>query len=236
MNAPQTAEVLATILDRWPGTVLTDEATREYLEELSRFDHAAASAAVASLSREGRERFPPVGVVVRRILEMALDAPTWGEVKASLIEREAALERRREEGDTWVCPEGECDGSGHVAASDDGRTVRRCRCFPAKVESRRAMDVLHPLVREFVGRFVSTVEVTRMMTTGDTTTEAQVREKWRGFIADRVRAASLIGIDAPNVRQVARAQSDLSSAGSAVGKLVAGLGDTRMLPEGEEAA
>jgi hypothetical protein len=117
----------------------------------------------------------------------------------------------------WICPVGECDGSGWVETTTPesyGPEAAKCSCYERRASSRRLADTLHPLVREFIdARFVSWSEVERVGaaagTREATTLEAQMREKWLSFAARAVqsRASASIGV-APELRRLEEARSE----------------------------
>lgn len=217
LNDADAAVINKALMALWPSADLGEtDAVNAYYKELHEFDRAEVLAAIRALARDGREFVPPPGLVRRRLLELGLDAPDWATVKHHFIERRRSVGK-------WECPYAVCDGSSYVLAEDGD--AHPCRCHAERIERSRGFTrTLHPLVREFI-EVVPINEIE--MTFESTTAEAQVRTKWERFIDSRLTDSTLVGIDAPNVRRIARANREALPMSEIVKKA---------LPPGEDAA
>lgn len=141
-----------------------------YGDELAEIPLKSAKAALVSYERDGREFAPTAGQVYRRVAEMEMDAPTWGDVHASVKRLLAA-------------------GMGGPYAQQEG-------AIKARLE--RLEQGLHPLVSSFLDRVGRRVVYESWGDGGNG--EARLREKWREYVKDVFDLRLLHGVDAPLAR------------------------------------
>jgi hypothetical protein len=84
MTPQEFARVVQMVRAFWPGAPLSADNVKAYGAVLEDLDYESVKATIEAMSREGRERIPPPGVVRRKYAEMVLDAPTWAEVHRAL--------------------------------------------------------------------------------------------------------------------------------------------------------
>ncbi len=199
MTPQEFARFLKLVAATWPEADLTPDVTKVYSMDLSDQGFGPACAAVRVLAREGRYKVPSAGTIRRRMTELELDAPDWGEVRRALNERRAQMERRREQKLDWTCPAGTCEGDGWVVDVETN-SARKCSCFQERLAASRQTVQLHPLIQEFLDRgYVTLVEVEEVGspdTKNRTTLEAQMREKWRAFVEDQVSSSVMADLPA----------------------------------------
>ena len=110
MTDDQLAEVVLALEVYWPDSDLSEAAWMGYKQELGRMDYEMVSSALKLFVTEGRDRVPQVGQIMRRVVELEMDIPSWGEVARILM---TAL-RQSPEVVTW--------------AGVDGPEPRRIKC------------------------------------------------------------------------------------------------------------
>jgi hypothetical protein len=189
-------DVARAIQETWWAFPVPAPALDRLYRELADLDRAPVLAAVAALGE--RERPPTAAMVRAKVAELADDAPAWGEALAMMRRRLVDPHRA----DAWTCPDGACDGSGWTL--DDEEVSRPCACRPAAIAYRRRAWRMDPLVGEFLD-LVGWREA-RQAAGGDRTAEAQVREKYRAFLAERREDAVLALADPEGLPRVARAR------------------------------
>jgi hypothetical protein len=208
-------ELVALVEQSFPSARFTDEHRKAYAADVAHLDPAEAAAAVEVIKRQpGREFAPTAGAVCHEVARLQLDAPDWGDVKRQVVARQREVVAGRERDFEWDCPAGRCDGSGFVdiSTSELPNTVTDCECRPARLAKRAYHELLHPLVLEFVrDGFVTWGELEDLGAGGDTTLEAQMRDKWQAFARRAVESRAIAALDAPSSMrrlQQARAEDD----------------------------
>lgn len=208
------------MLRRWPHVDWSAwEATgalEQYTADLADLDTGQVDVALDLLAREDR-RFPPLaGQVRQKVIELTVDAPSWGEVKAMLTTKAAgALPRQRPE-----CPEGRCDGSSWLV-DEDTNEASPCLCRAGRIDEARKRGRPR-IVAEFVQE-LGALEFRDLA--GDRTAEAQVREKWEAFVRRRHEAHRTAGLPDAGLPGLRR-QSELRRLGHGLPlELVDGRGD-----------
>lgn len=208
-------ELVALVEESWPAARFTDDHRKRYAADVVHLDPDEAVAAVEVLKRrtgrDGRapEYPPPAGDVCREVARLQVDAPDWGEVKRQLVKRWEATLEARETPESWTCPYDSCDGSGIVHAEDRNDSWD-CRCRRAMIDARRAVNPLHPLIREFIDeRYATWGEVEAIGRGMQTTLEAQMRAKWEAFAHDAVETRALSALAGPDtLRRLHRARDE----------------------------
>lgn len=200
------------LCNAWPEAKLTGDAVKFYGMELKDSSFASAVAAVRVLGREGKFKIPTAGQIRRKMVELEVDAPGWEEVRRSLNERRAAIERKKGETFTWTCPDGRCDGSGFLV-DEEANAARHCGCFQDRLAARRHTVALHPMIQEFLDRgYVTLREVEEVCDTGRrdrSTLEAQMREKWNAYVNDQVSSRAMADLPAPEtMKRIERAKGE----------------------------
>lgn len=167
----------------WPQAALSPDAIAAYWEEIQSFPPEVVEAAVKSYSREGREFIPTPGMLYRRVTEMNMDAPEWAEVLPM-------LHRLMRTG-----------GMAGAYASYDGY----------REAYDKALEGLPVLVVQFVEQ-LGRAQVHDNLCDGQHG-EPRLRDKWRAFTKRRLEDALLVGIDAPNVARIERANREAEPRG-----------------------
>jgi hypothetical protein len=194
MSPEEFIPIAADMQARWWAFKIPATALDQYVRDLCDLDVDKVRAAVVSLGAEGRERPPTSGQIRRRVAEMELDAPSWDEARTALLRwRRAAAGRVDSE---WACPAERCDGSAWVAVDDRGVTrMAHCECWDAFLAARRGYDTLPALLAEFVAEsHVAAGELDRIFAVGDTTAEAQLRQRWQQFCDRAIESRVLAGL------------------------------------------
>jgi len=80
MTDRQWLNVKARLTSNWPHQLPPESALKKWRTDLDDLDGDQVEVAIEALYRDARE-FPPNGAQIRaKVLELASDAPTWGEV------------------------------------------------------------------------------------------------------------------------------------------------------------
>jgi hypothetical protein len=210
MTGAEFERVVALLDAHWHQDDPPPTAWEIYAHELRDLPFEHVQAAVLALAREGKRWMPYAGEIRRKVVLMELDAPSWADAIRSLSRALREIEAFREP-DTCVVGNPDCRG-GYIFEAGSyevgerelhNEVARACACREVIREMRRP-KWLHPLLREFM-EHVTSSSVRDSLASGDTTREAQLRNKYEAFIKDAVEQRLLVGLDAPGLRAVERA-------------------------------
>jgi hypothetical protein len=194
MTVQEWLQIAATIQARWPGVELPPATLEEWGRDLADLPADQVAATVDVLYREGREFAPHSGIIRKRLVELLLDPPEWGEVLEQLREIQRTPEAK---------------ATGELVASETGADIG--------VVVRPRDDVLsrtHPMVVAFREHLGSSIEPG--LNPQDGSSEARLREKWNGFRQVATRRGSFEGIEAAGLPALERPRQrrELRSAGA----------------------
>lgn len=219
-------------------------------QELAEYPVEEVEAAVTALAREGQRFMPMAGQIVKKLIELRIDAPTWGEAMKALrlgarrleafeypdacldgvegcdgtgwksskekherpVRKMCSCAKKLSKQDlrrTEKCLDGnaDCDGAGWRRVVEEYETdvAERCSCTPKLVELRN--PGLSPILASFV-ELVGWATIKDMLV-GDTTAEAQLRNKYADHVKTAVEMQSLVGLSAKTLPRVVRANREL---------------------------
>ena len=214
MNHAEMLRVLKTVQVRWWRHPIPQHAIQSYADDLAPLPYGDALAAVETLAR-GANDFPPSsGDIVLAVARAQVAPPEWDEVRVQLLRRREELRLFRERG--WVCTQSEnpCDGTGFVV-DEVAREAVACGCRNAYVVAVRESQVLAPLVRAWIDEGgIATSDIDEIAG-GDTTVEAQARDRWQSWAARLVNARAVSTVPSPaELEARENRRSELSRAGS----------------------
>lgn len=210
-------QVMALLEAHWHQDEAPDEALAVYLHELDEFSFEHVQAAVLALAREGKRRMPYAGEIRRKVVTLQLDPPPWSVATADMARAAREVEGWREP-DECVIDNPKCRSGWVIEPSSyelgereiKNEAARPCGCQEEWREMRRP-KWLHPLLRAFADHMTYTT-IREALAMGDTTREAQLRNKYDAFVNDAIEQRLLAGINAPGMRAVERAKATVGSA------------------------
>jgi hypothetical protein len=176
-------QIAATIQARWPNVELPVATLEQWGNDLADLPADQVAATVDVLYREGREFAPNAGIVRKRLVELLLDPPEWGEV----LEQLRAIDRTPE-----------AKATGEVIENENGADIG--------IVIRPRDDVVartHPMVVAFREHLATSIEPG--LSPDDGSSEARLREKWVGFQRVATRRGSFEGIEAAGLPALERA-------------------------------
>lgn len=170
MNPQEWMNIAATIQARWPNVDLPVSTLQQWGEDLQDLPANQVHATLDVLYRDGREFAPNAGIIRKRLTELVLDPPEWGQVLEQLREIERTHEVR---------------ATGELIEGEDGQDL-------ALVDRPREQVLAdaHPMVVAFREYLASQISVA-----ADGGDEARLREKWKEFRRTAERRMSYIGIE-----------------------------------------
>lgn len=132
----------------------------------------------------------------------------------------------RLKGESEPCSIGVCDGTGIIIKTEptEHMVSTHCSCW----EKRRPDLPLHPIVHSFA-RLVTWPEVNRMFV-GDSTLEAQMRNKYEAHVRDAIEGESLRGLPAHGLARLERVEQTPPALPPASGPELLGDSFRRALP------
>jgi hypothetical protein len=210
VTADEFERVTALLEAHWHGDDMPETAIPIYAHELASLDFGEVQAAVLALAREGKRRTPYAGEIRRKIVLLQLDAPPWATAIKDLAQAFREIDAFKEP-DECVVGNPECR-SGYIFEQSTyemgerelhNEMARACECREVVREMRRP-KWLHPLLTEFLAHVTSST-VRDTLASGDTTREAQLRNKYDAFVNDTVEQRLLAGLTAPGMRAIERA-------------------------------
>jgi len=175
--------IAATIQARWPNVELPVATLQQWGNDLADLPADQVAATVDVLYREGREFAPNAGIVRKRLVELLIDPPEWGEV----LEQLRAIDRTPE-----------AKATGEVIEREDGADIGSVVRPRDDVLSRT-----HPMVVAFREHLATSIEAG--LSPDDGSSEARLREKWKGFQQVATRRGSFEGIEAAGLPALERA-------------------------------
>jgi hypothetical protein len=210
MTEAEFEQTMALLDAHWHQNETPPTAYEIYAHELRDLSFEHVQSAVLALARDGERWMPYAGAIRRKVVVMQLDPPAWSVAISDLSRALREMEMFKEP-DECVVGNPECHG-GYIFEQGTyemgerelhNETARPCACREVVREMRRPAW-LHPLLREFMAHVTSST-VRDALASGDTTREAQLRNKYEAFIKDTVEQRLLVGLDAPGMRAVERA-------------------------------
>lgn len=137
MNADSFKEVMLDLEAHWHRDELPEEVYVVYLRELGGFTVEEVRTAITALARAGERRMPLAGQIRAKVIELRLDAPTWGQAVRELRNAVRALDEFRY---PERCVDGnpECDGMGWATHEETVQVERRSWCECATANATRA--------------------------------------------------------------------------------------------------
>jgi hypothetical protein len=182
-----------TIRALWPNAEIPDVTIAAWYEEVADIELEHAVAAIRTFARDGAEWPPTGGKIRRRVAELLLDPPDWGEVLEQL-----RLIRRT--------PAAKATGK---LEEIDGHEVAEV-VYPREDVIART----HPMIVAFFLHLGSQTVLQADPTDGNS--EARLRDKWREFRQTAERRLSYTGLDCgdlPALRRAVRQDRQLQPAG-----------------------
>lgn len=180
------------------------------LQAVSLVDARAALAAIGLAGDRDAAFVPTPGMILRKVAELAVAPLGWDEVRRQLVKRcdEVDALNRPNARFAWTCPYDLCDGDGLVV-DEEARTAGDCRCRPEYIAARRAVGELDAMVRQWIDdRYVTWPEV-RSVAEGDSTVEAQMRQKWEAYANRAIESRALVLLpNAAPSRRLAQAEAE----------------------------
>lgn len=191
MNHAEALKVIKDVQRRWFRHPIPANALDAYRIALEPLPYGDAMAAVEMIAASGDAPFPPsAGDLAHKVAENAVAPIEWDEVKRQLLLR--ADELRTLDDVRWTCTTGRCDGSTWVVNAR--REAEACSCREDYIASRRRTDLLDPLVRTWIDQGYVTWDEVDKLAAGDTTVEAQSRDRWRAYVNRLVNARVVAGM------------------------------------------
>lgn len=185
MTAQEWLDIAATIQARWPNVELPVATLEQWGNDLLDLPADQVAATVDVMYREGREFAPNAGLIRKRLVELLLDPPEWGEVLEQLREVERSPPAK---------------ATGELIPREDGADIA--------VIAHPRDDVLsrtHPMVVAFYEHLGSSIPAG--VNPADGSGEARLREKWVGFQRVATRRGSFEGIEPAGLPALERVSS-----------------------------
>lgn len=167
-------EIAKRMIAKWPHQVPSQASLAECFDALGDLEAEPVMVAVESFYRDG-ERWPPTGGMLRqRVMELALDAPDWGEVFRWINTYVR----------TGVCNPSYGDFDSYVAAAERllGQMPAAIAAFIRSVGTRQLYEASE---QEGGG-------------------EARLRDKWLAWSGRQTREAALFGLPSGGLRALER--------------------------------
>lgn len=203
MKPSDAVDVLALTERRWSASEWSDAEKQQFLKDIVPGERDFMLAAVDAIYVEGKDWAPSAGRLLRRAILLDIDPPSWEAVLAGVPE----WRRVQDTLPPWVCPDGKCDGSGHVLDETEWPPIApRCSCSERMLARR--WEGLHPLIGEAVRRDWLNLTHLRDAAAGNTTRSAQLRAQWEEFVRDVVESRLLAQFNAVGLARLERAQED----------------------------
>lgn len=186
MTEAEFLQVMQEIESYWREEPVSPDEMAVYAKLLRREAHVAVLAAVQALAVGGQARMPTAGQIARKLVELKLDPPPWGDVMRILI-------RAIQKGGPYISiPEGK--GYEDRVEHDDRKD------FVARQ---------HSLIQSFVAMIGWSYLAE--WSSADRTAEAQLRQKWEAHVANAVESGVLAGIEGSGLARIERAQREVES-------------------------
>lgn len=167
-------EIAKRIIAKWPHQVPSQASLAESFDALGDLEAEPVMVAVESFYRDG-ERWPPTGGMLRqRVMELALDAPDWGEVFRCIN----AYVR------TGICNP-VYGGFESYQARGEGQLERMPTAIAAFIRSVGNRQLFEASEQEGGG-------------------EARLRDKWLAWSGRQTREAALFGLPTGGLRSLER--------------------------------
>jgi hypothetical protein len=193
VNHAEALKVVADVQKRWFRQPIPGAALDSYTSALAPLPYGDAMAAVETIASSGAADFPPsAGDIARKVAENQIAPQTWDEVRRALLLRVAEVAAIT--GQPWRCTNtaDPCDGSTWKVNAK--REAEACGCREDLIARNRSTDLFDPLVRTWIDQGFLTTGEMNAIAAGDTTTEAQARDRWRDYVARLVSARTAAGM------------------------------------------
>jgi hypothetical protein len=103
MNRDDWLDLGQHIMARWPHQAPSMESLAAWFEDVADLDAQQVRVAISAYAREGREWPPTGGMLRKRVFELSVDAPTFGDAWTTVIKAVGKFGRdRRREAFDWL--------------------------------------------------------------------------------------------------------------------------------------
>jgi hypothetical protein len=243
MTQGEVMKIALEIRKRWPhGDMPSDD---QYHHDLQGFSAHQVYAVVEAMDRDGVKFAPRGSEIIKRLAEIAVDAPDWYAVLSELRDRQAGGGLRAVVADR-ICPANQCDGSGTTELDADDNVIfseeiggkpassRPCVCREQLVREVARQRSVHAVVAMFLTH-LDQREIADVLA-GDRTAEAQTRAKYADYCANLRRSLAYTGIDPAGLPALERLQQEREQHAEIEAGREAGLRQIRTLDSGDVAA
>jgi hypothetical protein len=243
MTQGEVMTLTVEIRKRWPhGDMPSDD---QYHHDLQAFGAHQVYAVVEAMDRDGNKFAPRGSEIIKRLAEIAVDAPDWYAVLSELRDRQAGGGLRAVLADR-ICPANQCNGSGITELDAAGNVIfteeiggkpdssRPCICREQLVREVAQQRSAHPVVAMFLTH-LDQREIADVLA-GDRTAEAQTRTKYEDYVTNLHRSLAYSGIDPAGLPALERLQQERAQHAEIDAGRSQGLRKIRTLGSGDVAA
>ncbi len=203
MSAAEWARILTIMGDRWPSsaTFADEHHAAQMFADLRDLPGDQVATAVEVLHRSGREWAPGAGQIRAQLVDLALDAPPWSEVRSLLARPQ-----------TVNAPQTGCEscGGSTFRLDEDRNEAVPCECRVERLN--RAKEAHHPLVAAFLER----TDPGDLRELHDPVRNAQARDAYREFVGRASEDSRLEGVESAGLRRLARVNGEPKQLGAAL--------------------